>query len=244
GQRLVTKGEPPVFGPSVRMDFELEMAFFVGQPNPLGQPVPIDQAADHIFGVVLMNDWSARDIQSWEYVPLGPFLGKSFATTISPWVVTLDALEPFLVPLPTQEPRPLPYLVDPQGDGNYDVHLEVKVKPAEPTSQYTTICRSNLKYLYWSFKQQLAHHTVNGCNLNPGDLCGTGTISGPDEASFGSLLELTWSGQKEVALSEGVRRKFLEDGDSVVLTGFCQGDGHRIGFGECEGTILPAHGSA
>ncbi|KAJ1972123.1 hypothetical protein H4R35_004851 [Dimargaris xerosporica] len=243
GQRLVVKGEPPVFGPSVRMDFELEMAFFVGPPNPLGQPVPIDQAADHIFGVVLMNDWSARDVQSWEYVPLGPFLGKSFATTISPWVVTLDALEPFLVPLPTQDPRPLPYLVDPQGDGNYDVQLEVKVKPSGPTSLYTTVCRSNLKHLYWSFKQQLAHHTVNGCNLNPGDLCGTGTISGPDETSFGSLLELTWAGQKEVALSEGVRRKFLEDGDSVVLTGFCQGDGYRIGFGECEGTILPARGS-
>ncbi|KAJ1978695.1 hypothetical protein H4R33_005913 [Dimargaris cristalligena] len=240
GQRAAaTKGEPPVFGPSTRLDFELEMAFLVGTPNRLGQPVPIDQAEDHIFGVVLMNDWSARDIQSWEYVPLGPFLGKSFGTTISPWVVTLDALAPFRAPLPAQdEPRPLPYLRGTH-DGNYDVQLNVSMKAADQ-ADYHSICHSNLKYLYWSFAQQLAHHTVNGCNLNPGDLCGTGTISGPTEDSYGSLLELSWAGQKEVALGPDTKRKFIQDGDSVLMTGYCQADGYRVGFGDCEGTIKPA----
>ncbi|KAJ1657707.1 hypothetical protein IWQ61_002942 [Dispira simplex] len=239
GQRVVTKGEPPVFGPSTRLDFELEMAFLVGQGNPLGKPIPIDQAEDHIFGVVLMNDWSARDIQSWEYVPLGPFLGKNFGTTVSSWVVTLDALEPFRVPLPVQDPQPLPYL-SAQTDGNYDIQLEVQMKGQEQ-KEYHTITRSNLKYMYWSFKQQLAHHSVNGCNMNPGDLCGTGTISGPTEDSYGSLLELSWSGQKEISLGDDVKRKFIQDGDSVVLTGYCQANGYRVGFGSCEGTILPVY---
>ncbi|KAJ1911227.1 hypothetical protein IWQ60_010240 [Tieghemiomyces parasiticus] len=238
GQRLPAKDSPPEFSASRRLDFELEMAFLVGPGNSLGEPVSIDRARDHIFGVVLMNDWSARDIQSWEYVPLGPFLGKSFGTTISPWVVTLDALEPFSVPLPIQDPTPLPYLRTP-GDGNYDVQLEVQMKTCDQTD-YTTIARSNLKYMYWSFAQQLAHHTVNGCNLNPGDLCGTGTLSGPTEDSYGSLLELSWSGQKEISLGGEIKRKFIEDGDSVRLTGFCQGDGYRVGFGDCTGQIEPA----
>jgi fumarylacetoacetase len=180
GQRCPVKGEPPVFGASTRLDFELEMAFFVGTGNPLGQPIPIQQAEDHIFGVVLMNDWSARDIQAWEYVPLGPFLGKNFGTTISPWIVTLDALEPFRCAQPTQDPLPLDYLRD-NTPGGYDIHLEVQIKPAGQ-HKAKTVCRSNLKYMYWTFKQQLAHHTINGCNMRPGDLCGTGTISGPVRA--------------------------------------------------------------
>ncbi|KAK9674812.1 hypothetical protein K7432_016867 [Basidiobolus ranarum] len=237
GQRVATKGEPPVFGPSVRLDYELEMAFLVGTGNELGKPITINAAKDHIFGVVVMNDWSARDIQSWEYVPLGPFLGKNFGTTISPWVVSLEALEPFLVDQPHQDPQPLPYLRDNEKAG-YDINLEVQIKP-RGTNEYHTVTRSNLKYMYWSFKQQLAHHAVNGCNMRTGDLCGSGTISGPTEDSFGSLLELTWSGQKELDLG-GVKRKFIEDGDEVLMTGFCKGDGYTIGFGDCVGKIISA----
>ncbi|KAI8874192.1 fumarylacetoacetase [Ramicandelaber brevisporus] len=241
GQRLPAKdAKAPVFGASVRLDFELEMAFLVGKANNLGEPVSIDDADAHIFGVVLMNDWSARDIQAWEYVPLGPFLGKNFGTTISPWVVTLDALEPFRVAPPKQFPEPLPYLCDAEPYSGYDINLEVGIKPSGDAKHHT-VCRSNLKYMYWTFKQQLAHHTVNGCNLRPGDLCGTGTISGPTEDSFGSMLELSWSGAKDVKLGEsGLTRKFIDDGDSVLISGFCQGNDFRVGFGDCEGVVLPA----
>ncbi|KAL7747450.1 hypothetical protein RI367_007204 [Sorochytrium milnesiophthora] len=240
GQRLPAKdAKTPVFGPSVRLDFELEMAFLVGADNALGEPVPMHAAKDKIFGVVLMNDWSARDIQAWEYVPLGPFLGKNFGTTVSPWVVTMDALEPFLCQGPKQDPSPLPYLQDSE-KASYDIHLEVHQKP-KGGSDFATICKSNLKYMYWSFKQQLVHHAVGGCNMRVGDLCGTGTISGPTPDSFGSLLELTWSGANALDLGNGVSRKFIEDGDEILLTGWSQGEGYRVGFGECRGVVLPAH---
>ncbi|CAG8653541.1 10044_t:CDS:10 [Dentiscutata erythropus] len=228
GQRSPGKGQPPVFGPSVKLDIELEMAFFVGTGNKLGERIPIQQTKDHIFGMVLMNDWT-RDIQAWEYAPLGPFLGKSFGTTISPWIVTLDALEPFLVDGPCQDPTPLPYLQE-KGKTAYDINLEVKMKPRD-CSTHKTLTRSNLKYMYWSICQQLAHHTVNGCNMGAGDLCGTGTISGPTEDARGSLLEITWNGEKEIDFGNGVKRMFVEDGDEVVLTGYCQGEGFKVGFG-------------
>ncbi|CAG8516149.1 12287_t:CDS:2 [Funneliformis caledonium] len=233
GQRLPVKDQPPIFGPSVKLDFELEMAFFVGSGNKPGERIPIDQASQHIFGLVLMNDWSA-----WEYVPLGPFLGKNFGTTISPWVVMLDALEPFLTNGPTQDPTPLSYL-EHNFPSAYDIQLEVKMKPNESDS-FKTLTRSNLKYMYWSLKQQLVHHTVNGCNMRPGDLCGTGTISGRTEDSRGSLLEITWNGQNEIEFENGIKRKFIEDGDEIILTGYCKGEGYLIGFGECTGKILPA----
>ncbi|KAJ2333139.1 hypothetical protein GGI00_002471 [Coemansia sp. RSA 2681] len=242
GQRRPDATKPPVFGPSVRLDYELEMAFFVGPGNTLGSPMTLEQAEDCIFGVVLMNDWSARDIQAWEYVPLGPFLGKNFGTTISPWVVTMDALEPFRVAQPVQDPPPLPYLSASSAAkaGGYDISLEVHIKPHEGTEFYP-LTRSNLKYMYWALRQQLAHHAISGCNMRPGDLCGTGTISGPSEDSFGSMLELSWSGQKDVALgASGITRKFIDDNDVIRITGHCQGDGFRIGFGECMGCILPA----
>ncbi|CAG8494112.1 3068_t:CDS:2 [Paraglomus brasilianum] len=226
GQRLLAKNNPPVFGASIRLDFELEMAFIIGVGNELGNAIPINKANNHIFGVVLMNDWS------------GPFLGKNFGTSISPWVVTLDALEPFLVKGPEQKPEPLPYLRD-NGPSAYNVQLEAKIKPYD-SNAYKTVTRSNLKYMYWSFKQQIAHHTVGGCNMRPGDLCGTGTISGPSEGSRGSLLELTWNGQNEIDYDNGIKRKFIEDGDEVVLTGYCQGEGYIVGFGDCSGKILPA----
>ncbi|KAG0245898.1 fumarylacetoacetate hydrolase [Mortierella sp. GBAus27b] len=239
GQRTVVKGEPPQYGPSLRMDCELEMAFFVGTGNNLGEPITTKNAKDHMFGVVLMNDWSARDIQAWEYVPLGPFLGKNFGTTVSAWVVTMDALEPFLVKGPEQDPQPLPYLSEAQPSA-YDINLEVQLKPAEG-DKYSVIARSNLKYMYWSFAQQLAHHTVNGCNMRTGDLCGSGTISGPTEDSFGSMLELSWSGAKDIQLADGITRKFLHDNDEMVLAGWCEKDGVRVGFGQCHGKILPAN---
>ncbi|KAJ2057056.1 hypothetical protein GGI17_005862 [Coemansia sp. S146] len=241
GQRRPDASKPPVFGPSVRLDYELEMAFFVGPGNALGEPLSLEQAEDVIFGVVLMNDWSARDIQAWEYVPLGPFLGKNFGTTVSPWVVTMDALEPFRVAQPSQDPQPLPYLAGSLATpGGYDISLEVHIKPHEDT-EYHLLTRSNLKYMYWALRQQLTHHSISGCNMRPGDLCGTGTISGPTEDSFGSMLELSWSGQKDVVLgSSGVTRKFIDDNDVIRITGHCQGNGFRIGFGECVGQILPA----
>ncbi len=236
GQTLPEGAESPVFGPSRLMDFELEMAFVVGQSTELGRRVSTAEAEDYIFGLVLFNDWSARDIQKWEYVPLGPFLGKSFASTISPWVVTLDALEPFRTEGPRQEPAVLPYLQF-EGKKNYDIHLEVAIAPegGEPT----TVCRSNFKYMYWNMCQQLAHHTVNGCNLNVGDMCASGTISGPTPDSYGSMLELTWRGTKPLRLADGSERKFLHDGDTVILRGFAQKDGIRIGFGEAAGQLLP-----
>ncbi len=238
GQVLPPGASQPVFGPSRRLDFELEVGFFVGPGNDLGQPIPIERAADHIFGFVLVNDWSARDIQQWEYQPLGPFLAKNFATSISPWVVTLDALLPFRVPGPRQDPQPLPYLRD-AGDWSFDIGLEVRLQTAA-TPAPITICRSNFRHLYWNVRQQLAHHTIAGCNLRPGDLLASGTISGPEPTSRGSLLELTWNGAEPLGLPSGETRTFLEDGDRVTMTGWAPGDGFRVGFGEVAGTILPA----
>jgi fumarylacetoacetase len=242
GQTLPEGATEPVFGPSRAMDFELEMGFFVGPGNELGRPIPIEQAAGHIFGLVLVNDWSARDIQSWEYRPLGPFLSKNLATSISPWVVPLDALEPFRCPGPVQEPRPLPYLQS-QGDWAFDIHLEATLQ-GETMAEPAVITRSNFRYLYWNMAQQLAHHTITGCNLRPGDLLASGTISGPTPDSYGSLLELTWRGARPFILPDGrggtVSRRFLEDGDRLTLTGWAQGEGYRVGFGEVSGRLLSA----
>jgi fumarylacetoacetase len=228
----------PTYGPSRLLDFELEMGFFTGTETKLGEPVAIDRADEHIFGMVLVNDWSARDIQKWEYVPLGPFLGKSFATSISPWVVTMDALEPFRCSGPDQAPEPLPYLKQPRMS-TFDINLEVSIMP-ESKDAATVVCRSNFKYLYWSVYQQLAHHTVNGCNIRPGDLMASGTISGPDKSSFGSMLELTWRGTEPIEMPDGSTRKFIQDGDTVIMTGWCEGDGFRVGFGDVDAEILPA----
>lgn len=238
GQTRPSTDAPPKYGPCRLLDMELEMAFFVGPGNELGSPIPIGEAEEHIFGMVLMNDWSARDIQTWEYVPLGPFLGKNFATTISPWVVTMDALEPFKVANIPMEKEILEYLQH-SDDYNFDINLTVDVKGAE-TEQPHVICRSNFRHMYWTMKQQLAHHSVSGCNMQPGDLLGSGTISGPTEDSYGSMLELSWRGSKTVDIGGGHTRKFFADGDTVTLRGFCQGQGYRVGFGEASGTILPA----
>ncbi|RLW03620.1 hypothetical protein DV515_00006401 [Chloebia gouldiae] len=238
GQTKPDNDKPPVFGACKRLDIELEMAFFVGPGNKFGEPIPISRAQEHIFGMVLMNDWSARDIQKWEYVPLGPFLSKSLGTTISPWVVTMEALMPFVLPNPVQDPKPLPYLQD-KDPYTFDIKLFVAIK-GEGMSTPTTICRSNFKHMYWTMKQQLAHHSINGCNLRPGDLLASGTMSGPEPESFGSMLELSWNGTKEIPLGGGQSRKFLQDGDEVILTGYCQGNGFRVGFGQCSGKILPA----
>lgn len=238
GQTKADNAPLPTFGPSRSLDFELEMGFFVGPGNDLGKPIPIAQASDHIFGMVLVNDWSARDIQKWEYVPLGPFLAKNFATSISPWVVPLAALEPFRVPGPIQDPEPLPYLKS-RGNWSYDIHLEVHLQTAAMKS-LQRICASNAKHLYWNICQQLAHHTVNGCNMRPGDLLASGTISGPMPDSYGSMLELAWKGTKPLQMASGEKRAFLEDGDRVTMTAWCQGDGYRIGFGEVTAKIVPA----
>lgn len=235
GQTLPQGEEQPIFGPTKLLDFELEMAFVVGKPNPMGKPISIANAEEHIFGLMLFNDWSARDIQAWEYVPLGPFLAKNFASTVSPWVVTLDALEPFRVAGPVQDPAVLPYLQS-QGEKNYDLNLEVEIQ-AENGAK-AKVCRSNFKYMYWNMVQQLAHHTVNGCNMNTGDLCGSGTISGPTPDSFGSMLELTWRGTKPLQLSDGSERKFINDGDTVVMRGWGERNGVRIGFGEATGKVV------
>jgi fumarylacetoacetase len=241
GQTKADDADLPIFGPSRLMDFELEMGFFVGPGNELGSPIPIDNAREHIFGMVLVNDWSARDIQKWEYVPLGPFLGKNFATSISPWVVTMDALEPFRCAGPVQDdPEPLDYLKNP-GDCAYDIQLEVQLQSGLMTEP-ATIATSNFKYMYWSICQQLAHHTVNGCNAQPGDLYGSGTISGPEKHERGSMLELSWRGTETVELPNGEERKFLADGDTVTMTGWCESDGIKVGFGEVTGTLLPAKG--
>ncbi len=237
GQSKPESAPSPIFGPSRSLDFELEMAALVGPGNDLGAPIPIAQAEDHIFGLVLLNDWSARDIQAWEYQPLGPFLAKNFATSLSPWVVPLEALEPFRCPGPTQDPEPLPYLRQ-QGSTTFDIHLEVTLQSAKMASPQV-ICRSNFRHLYWSLRQQVAHHTVNGCPLRPGDLLASGTISGPSPDSRGCLLELTWRGTKPLALSSGETRRFLEDGDRVTMTAWCQGAGYRVGFGEVTGVVLP-----
>lgn len=235
GQSKPESAPAPIFGPSRSLDFELEVGAIVGRGNELGQPIPVDRAEEHIFGLVLVNDWSARDIQAWEYVPLGPFLAKNFATSISPWIVPLDALEPFRTTGPVQEPAPLPYLQT-TGPRAFDIRLEVWLQSeAMPVGQ--RICASNFKHLYWSLAQQVAHHTVNGCNLRPGDLLASGTVSGPAPDSYGSLLELAWRGTKPITLTNGEQRSFLRDGDRVTMTAWCQGDGYRVGLGEVTGKV-------
>src|SRR5215211_1846913 len=238
GQSKAPDAATPTFGPSKSFDYELEMAFLIGPGNSLGEPEPIDRATDHIFGLVLMNDWSARDIQAWEYQPLGPFLAKNFATSISPWVVTLEALEPFRKSLPSQDPEPLSYLRA-KNDFTFDIQLEAHLQTSAMNAP-NVITRTNFQNLYWSISQQLAHHTVNGCNLEPGDLLASGTISGTTEESRGCMLELTWRGANPLNLPNGETRKWLEDGDRLTITGRCRGDGYRVGFGEVTGRILPA----
>jgi fumarylacetoacetase len=240
GQTKRPDSKQPSFGPTRRLDFELEMAFIVGVGNALGEPIPVDSALQHIFGMVLMNDWSARDIQQWEYIPLGPFNSKTFATSISPWVVTMAALEPFRVEGPLQDPEPLPYL-ETTGPHGYDIHLEAALAPAGKPA--TTVARTNFRGMYWNVSQQLAHHTASGCNTRVGDLMGSGTISGPLPDSCGSLLELTQNGAHPLHLAEGVERRFLEDDDEVILTGWAQGRDYRVGFGEVRGKIVSARGS-
>jgi fumarylacetoacetase len=238
GQLKPPNAELPSFGPCQRLDFELEMGVVIGQPSPMGEMLSERQAEDMIFGFTLLNDWSARDIQQWEYVPLGPFQAKAFATSISPWIVTREALELFRVHGPAQDPTPLPYLRQAQPN-NYDLQLEVGLRAAQ-MNQPVRICRTNFKYMYWSSVQQLVHHASSGCAMNVGDLLGSGTISGPDKHERGSLLEISWNGTEPVELASGIKRTFLEDGDSLTMRGWCQGDGYRVGFGEVEGTILPA----
>ena len=236
GQIKLPNEERPVFSACRKLDFELETGFIVGKATALGEPIAIEEAENHIFGMVLLNDWSARDIQQWEYVPLGPFNSKTFGTSISPWVVTLEALEPFRCASPVQEPQPLPYLRENTAN-NYDIHLQVAI--AADGSE-TVISNTNFKYMYWSMAQQLTHHTIAGCNVRVGDLMGSGTISGPEKDSRGSLLELTWNTTEPLTLVNGEQRGFLEDGDTVIMRGHCQKDGLRIGFGEVRGTVLPA----
>ena len=227
----------PVFMPSRLLDFELEMAAVIGTPNALGTPISTAQAEDHVFGLLLFNDWSARDIQKWEYVPLGPFLGKNFASSVSPWIVTLDALAPFRVAGPVQDPPVLPYLQT-AGDRNFDIQLEVALEL--PGQAPAVICRSNHRHLYWNLAQQLAHHTSGGCNLQTGDLLASGTISGPEPSAFGSLLELSWRGTRPLPMPDGSERRFLQDGDVVVMRAWAERDGRRVGFGEVRTEILPA----
>src|SRR5690554_1129053 len=237
GQTLPAGADKPVFGPSKLVDFELEMAFITTDANLLGEPIPAEEAEDYIFGLVLFNDWSARDIQKWEYVPLGPFLAKNFASTISPWIVTMDALQPFKVESPKQEIEPLPYLRT-SGKKSYDINLEVYITPENGTP--TRVTKSNFKYMYWNMSQQLAHHTINGCPVNSGDMMGSGTISGPTPDSYGSMLELSWRDEKTVKLNEVSERKFINDNDTITLKGYCENDQIRIGFGECKTKLLPA----
>ena len=236
GQMRPNQEEPPVFGPSKQLDFELEVAFVIGKNSAMGDSISTEKAEDYIFGLALFNDWSARDIQSWEYVPLGPFLGKNFASTLSPWIVTLEALEALKVPGPIQEPKVLPYL-EYQGNKSYDIQLEVSIKP-ENTSE-KLVCHSNFKYMYWTMVQQLAHHSINGCNMNVGDLCASGTISGPTADSYGSMLEISWRGTKPISMPDGSERKFINDNDTVIIRGWGEKNGIRIGFGACEGKLLP-----
>jgi fumarylacetoacetase len=238
GQLKPPNAELPSFAPCKRLDFELEMGVVVGQASAMGEMLTEAQAEEMIFGFVLLNDWSARDIQQWEYVPLGPFQAKAFATSISPWIVTREALEPFRVQGPTQDPAPLPYLKQTMPN-NYDMELEICLRAASMNAAQS-ICRTNFKYMYWSSVQQLVHHASSGCAMNVGDLLGSGTISGPEKSERGSLLEISWNGTEPVELAGGIKRAFLEDGDSLVMRGWCQGEGYRIGFGEVEGTIWPS----
>lgn len=237
GQVMPKDATEPVFRPSARLDFELEMGFITGKNTQLGDSVSTADADDYIFGLVLFNDWSARDIQKWEYVPLGPFLGKSFGSSMSPWIVTLEALAPFKVAGPQQDPKVLPYLKY-TGRSNYDIQLEVGLQPEK--SEESIVSTSNLKYMYWNMQQQLAHHTINGCNINVGDVMASGTISGKDESSYGSMLEISWGGTKPVTLKDGSTRTFIEDNDTVIMRGFAEKDGIKVGFGEVSGKILPS----
>ena len=237
GQTKTNDADKPTFGPSKRLDFELEMAFITNSFTDLGESISTAEAEEHIFGLVIFNDWSARDIQRWEYVPLGPFLAKNFGSSISPWIVTLEALEDFRVEGPKQEPEVLPYLQY-EGKKNFDIQLQTILQPEG--GEENVICNSNFKYMYWNMAQQLAHHTVNGCNLEVGDMYASGTISGKSEDSYGSMLELTWSGSKPIKLSDGSERTFIEDNDTIIMRGWCEKDGKRVGFGEVSGKILPA----
>jgi len=238
GQIKLPDAPRPIFDACRKLDFELETGFIVGRDTSLGDSLSVDAAEAAIFGMVLLNDWSARDLQQWEYVPLGPFNSKSFGTSISPWVVTMEALEPFRVAGPEQNPQPVSYLQQ-QGKHAFDIALEVLMQ-ADGDAQATSICRTNFRHMYWSMAQQFAHHTVSGCNVRVGDLMGSGTISGPTPDSFGSLLELTWNGKNPITLASGAKRTFIEDGDTVMIAGWCQGNGYRVGFGEVSGQILPA----
>ena len=237
GQIKPSADENPIFTASRQVDFELEMAFITFDGKPLGDSISTEEAESYIFGLCLFNDWSARDIQAWEYVPLGPFLGKNFASSISAWIVTLDALEPFSVESPEQNPKVLTYL-EFQGKKAYDIQLQVGI--LTNNKEETVVCNSNFKYMYWNMAQQLAHHTSNGCNIRCGDLLGSGTISGTSEDSFGSMLELTWRGTKPLKVKDGSERKFINDGDSVVMRGHSELNGVRIGFGELKSKLLPA----
>jgi len=238
GQTKAPDMPAPSFGDSKRMDFELEMGVFIGTGNNLGEAVSVNKAEEHIFGLALVNDWSARDIQAWEYQPLGPFLAKNFATTVSPWIITLEALEPFRCKGPEQDPEPLEYLIN-KKDSTFDINLGIYLKTGKMDS-YDCISTSNYNYLYWDMCQQLAHHTITGCNLRTGDLLASGTISGPEKDNRGSMLELTWGWSEPIKLSNGEERLALEDGDTVMLKGWCQGEGYRIGFGDCVGKLLPS----
>ncbi len=237
GQIMPIGADRPIFAESKRLDIELEMAFIINTKTKLGSSITTAEAEDNIFGMVLFNDWSARDIQKWEYVPLGPFLAKNFASSISPWVVTLEALEPFRVKGPKQEPEVLPYLKY-EGNKNFDINLEVGLMPKG--SIETIICKSNFKCMYWNMAQQLAHHTANGCNVNPGDMMASGTISGQETTSFGSLLELSWGGKEPIVLEDGSTRTFLEDYDTIRISGYCEKGAIRVGFGEVITEILPS----
>ena len=237
GQSKAPDAELPTFGPTKLLDFELEMAFIIGKENKIGESISTDKAEEYIFGMVLFNDWSARDIQAWEYVPLGPFLAKNFFSSVSPWIVTLEALEPFRVEGPKQDPKVLPYL-EYTGAKNYDIQLDVFIQPEN--GEENKVCHSNFKYMYWNMCQQLAHHTINGCNVRIGDVMASGTISGPTEDSFGSMLEITWRGTKPVKLKDGSERKFINDNDTVIIRGYAEKDGLRIGFGEVKNKVLPA----
>lgn len=237
GQQKPSEDEDPVFGPCKLLDFELEMAFVTFDGKPLGDSISTNEAKDYIFGMCIMNDWSARDIQKWEYVPLGPFLAKSFASSISSWIVTMDALEPFSIEGPKQDPKVLPYL-EYNGKHHYDINLEVGILPEN--AEETIVCKSNYKHMYWNMVQQLAHHSVNGCNIRCGDMMASGTISGPTPDSFGSMLEISWKGTKPVKMKDGSERKFIQDKDTVLMRGHCKKDGVRIGFGELKTKVLPA----
>ncbi len=238
GQQMPVGAESPVFGPCKLLDFELEMAFITGEGKPLGQHIDISEAEDYIFGMVIFNDWSARDIQKWEYVPLGPFLAKNFASSISPWIVTLDALEPFRCEGEKQEPEVLPYLKF-SGNKNIDINLEVQI--GSDNFEPHTVSKSNYKYMYWNMNQQLAHHTINGCDIHAGDMMASGTISGNDESAYGSMLELSWKGTKPIEMPDGSERKFINDGDTVVMKAYCEKDGVRIGFDEVKTKVLPTY---